>query len=217
MPPIVTTLLLYLPLLLLAVSAHEAAHAWAARWRGDDTAARQGRLTLLPFAHVDLWGTVLLPAMLLYIQAPFLIGYAKPTPVDPSRLRRPKADFSLVAVAGPAGNLALAVGLALLGALVFGGLGVDSPEGRMIVAAGIFLNVMLAGLNLLPLPGFDGMKALYVVLPDRWCWRLQQADPYFMVVLVLAAFTQVLALVQVPIHSVTEALCTLAGTACPKL
>jgi Zn-dependent protease len=217
LPETLTRLLLYLPLLLLAVSAHEAAHAWTARWRGDDTAARQGRLTLLPFAHVDLWGTILLPALLLAMPSNFLIAYAKPTPVDPGRLRRPKADFSLVALAGPVGNMAMALALTLLGTLIFTGLGVDSVEGHLIISAGIFLNVMLACLNLLPLPGFDGMKALYVVLPDRWCWRLQQAEPYFLVILVLAAFTQLLSLVMLPVNSITELLCTLAGTARPNL
>lgn len=217
MPETLTRLLLYLPLLLLAVSAHEAAHAWTARWRGDDTAARQGRLTLLPFAHVDLWGTLILPALLVAMQSSFLIAYAKPTPVDPGRLRRPKADFSLVALAGPAGNLALALLLTLLGSLLFAWLGVESVEARLIIAAGIFLNVMLACLNLLPLPGFDGMKALYVVLPDRWCWRLQQAEPYFLVILVLAAFTQVLNLALVPVDSITDLLCTVAGTGRPNL
>ena len=217
MPQILTRLLLYLPLLLLAVSAHEAAHALAARWRGDDTAERMGRLTLMPFPHVDLWGTILLPGLLVLMQSSFLVAYAKPTPVDPGRLRNPKADFSLVALAGPLGNLALALALALLGGALFAGLGVESPEAHLIVAAGIFLNVLLACLNLLPLPGFDGMKALYVFLPDRWCWRLQQAEPYFMVVLVLAAFTQVLGLALIPVHPITEALCTLAGTSWPSL
>jgi Zn-dependent protease len=217
LPQILTRLLLYLPLLLMAVSAHEAAHAWAARWRGDDTAARQGRLSLLPFVHVDPWGTLLLPALLVVMQSSFFIAYAKPTPVDPSRLRRPKADFSLVALAGPLANLALALALTLVGALVFVVLGVESAEARLIVAVGIFLNVMLACLNLLPLPGFDGMKALYVFLPDRWCWRLQQAEPYFLVILVLAAFTQVLDLALVPVHPITEALCTVAGTGWPNL
>jgi Zn-dependent protease len=217
LPQILTRLLLYLPLLLLAVSAHEAAHAWAARWRGDDTAARLGRLSLLPFVHVDLWGTLVLPGLLVAMQSPFLIGYAKPTPVDPGRLRRPKADFSVVALAGPVGNLALALALTLVGALAFVWLGVESAEARLIVAAGIFLNVMLACLNLLPLPGFDGMKALYFLLPDRWCWRLQQAEPYFLVILVLAAFTQVLDLALLPVHPITDALCTIAGTGRPSL
>jgi Zn-dependent protease len=212
-----TRLLLYLPMLLLAVSAHEAAHAWVARWRGDDTAARQGRLSLLPFVHVDLWGTLLLPGLLVAMQSSFLIAYAKPTPVDPGRLRRPKPDFSLVALAGPAGNLAMALFFTGLGALLFGGLEVDSTEARLIVAVGIFLNVMLACLNLLPLPGFDGMKVLYLFLPDRWCWRLQQAEPYFMVILVVAAFTQVLNLALLPVHPITDALCTVAGTGRPSL
>jgi Zn-dependent protease len=214
---ILTRILLYLPLLLLAVSAHEAAHAWAALRLGDDTAAKQGRVSLLPFSHVDLWGTLILPLLLLALQSPFLIGYAKPTPVDAGKLRRPKRDFSLVAVAGPLGNLALAVGLAALGALLFGVLGLESPEGQVIVAAGIFVNALLACLNLLPLPGFDGLKALYAFLPERWCWRLQRADSLFFLVLALAAFTRVLDLALWPARELTQTLCIVAGIPWPQL
>lgn len=214
---ILTNILLYLPMLLLAVSAHEAAHSWAAQRLGDDTAASQGRVSLLPFTHVDLWGTLILPLVLLAMGSSFLIGYAKPSPVNAGRLRRPKRDFSLVALAGPLGNLALALALTLLGALLFGFLGIDSAAGRLLVAAGIFVNALLACLNLLPLPGFDGLKVLYVFLPERWCWRLQRADSLFFLVLALAAFTQVLDLALWPAHALTGLLCTWAGTGWPQL
>lgn len=218
MPDKFIRLLLYLPLVALAVSAHEAAHAWAARWRGDDTAARQGRVTLMPFVHVDLWGTLLLPALMVFLGLPVL-GYAKPTPVDPGRLRRPRVDFSVVAAAGPVGNLLVALALALAGALAFRGLGIGNSDARQLVGAGIVVNAVLACLNLLPLPGFDGLKALYVFLPERWCWRLHQADRYFLLVLVLvlAVFTQVLDLALWPAGVLAQAFCTLAGSGWPTL
>lgn len=217
MPDAVIKVLLYLALLLLAVSAHEAAHAWAAWKLGDPTAHDQGRVSLLPFSHVDLWGSVLLPGLLVALKAPFLVGYGKPTPVDPGRLRHPKRDFSLVAVAGPLGNLAVALSLTALGAVAFGVFGIESPAGRMIVAAGIVTNSVLACLNLLPLPGFDGLKSLYMFLPDAWCWRLQRADRLFLLVLVLAAWTQVLSLALWPGWWLSLQLCNLAGTGLPVL
>lgn len=182
-------ILVLLCMLLLALSVHEAAHAWAALRLGDPTAAVQGRTSLLPFRHIDPVGTVLLPGLLLLMQAGFLIGYAKPTPVDPGRFKDPKAGFAWVALAGPAANLGLALGLALLGAVLSQGLGLDDPGLAGLLGAGILVNALLAWLNLLPLPGLDGLKALYRFLPDAWCWVLHRAERWFILILVLAAWT----------------------------
>ena len=217
MPELLTRVVVYLPLLLLALSVHEAAHAGAARLTGDRTAERLGRLTLFPWAHVDLVGSLLLPAALLVLRAPFLIGYAKPAPVDPGQLRNPKRDLSLVALAGPASNLALALLLAAIGWLFYGYLGLDNSAGRLLIGAGIVLNLVLANLNMLPLPGFDGMKALYAVLPDSWCWQLQRSERYFLVVLVLVAWTQALDLALVPAWWASQQLCSMAGVGLPAL
>jgi Zn-dependent protease len=208
-------LIVYLPMLLLGVSVHEAAHAWAALKLGDPTARDQGRVTLLPFVHVDLWGSFLLPGMLLAMQAPYLFGYAKPTPVNPGLLGSPKRDFSLVALAGPLGNLALALGFAALGALAFRSLGVDSAEGRMLIAAGIVTNALLGCFNLLPLPGFDGMKAIYALLPDEWCWQLQRIERMFFPILILAAAMGLLNRVLIPAFVLGSGLCAAAGTGQP--
>jgi Zn-dependent protease len=210
-------LLVYVPVLLLAMSVHEAAHGWVALQRGDPTARDLGRVTLLPFVHIDLWGSLVVPGLLLAMQAPFLFGYAKPTPVNPGLLRSPKRDFSLVALAGPGANLGLALAFAGFGALAFRVFGIVSPEARLLVGAGIVINVLLGWINLLPLPGLDGLKALYVLLPDEWCWRLQRGNQYFFPILVLVLIFGLLNLALVPAFIFGSGLCAAAGTGQPPL
>jgi len=204
-------------LLILAVSVHEAGHAWAALQRGDPTAADKGRLSWLPFSHFDLVGCLLLPALLVWAHAGFIMGYGKPTPVDPGRLKRPKADFSLVSLAGPGANLAAALSLALIGALAFHGLKLDNPPAALLLGSAIAINVTLACVNLLPLPGFDGLKALYAFLPDEWCWRLQRGERFFLTVMLLAAWFGALDLALYPGFWLGHALCGLAGVPLPVL
>jgi Zn-dependent protease len=203
-------------LMLLAVSAHEAGHAWAADRCGDPTARKAGRVSLLPFTHIDPVGSLLLPALLALVKAPFIIGYARPTPVDPARLRRPKPDFSLVAAAGPAANLAMALAFSLLGGFLFRGLGFESAELGLLLGGAIAVNAWLACLNLLPLPGFDGLKALYAFLPDEWCWRLQAGERYFLVVLVLATWLGALNIALLPGLWLSRWLCAAAGVGLPS-
>lgn len=218
-----------LPLLLLAVAAHEAGHAWAA-WRlGDPTARDQGRVTLLPFAHFHWLGCLALPGLLLALKAPFLLGYGKPTPVDPGRLRNPKAGFSLAALAGPAANLGLALALAAGGALAFRVLGAESPEAAHVLGVALVVNAWLGCVNLLPLPGFDGLKVLYAFLPEEWCWRLQRSDAFFLVLLGTAVllsavhpgfrafFFGLLGLALAPAAALSGRLCLLAGVPLPPL
>ncbi len=150
---------------LLAITLHEAAHAYAA-WRlGDDTAYRQGRVTFNPLKHVDPFGTVLLPAMLLFARAPFLFGWAKPVPVIFARLRRPRRDMVLVAAAGPATNLMLAT----ISAVLFRALWM-LPEpavqwSAQTLSNAIVLNLVLAVFNMLPLPPLDGGRVAVGLLP----------------------------------------------------
>ena len=207
--------LLTLPLTLMALSAHEAAHAYAAYLLGDKTAQERGRLTLMPFAHIDPFGTVALPLLLALGGGP-VFGYAKPTPVDPSRLRSPKLGYSIVALAGPASNLLLALSLSLAGLLLVRGLDLRSASLELVLGMGIFINVILGFFNLLPLPGFDGLKVLYAVLPDSWCWRLNRAEGLFIVVLVMGVYLGLFIRLSTPAYSATDALCRLAGIPFPR-
>ena len=173
----------FLPVV-LAITLHEAAHGWVAERCGDDTARALGRVSFNPIRHIDLFGTLLLPALLLLLKAPFLFGYAKPVPVNFGRLRHPKRDMIWVALAGPAANLLLAITAALLlhpAAYVSPAL---APWLGENLANAIFFNVVLAVFNMLPLPPLDGGRVLTGVLPHRVAWRFASLERYGLLILI---------------------------------
>ena len=152
---------------LLAITLHEAAHGFVAWHLGDDTAYRQGRVSANPLRHIDPIGTVILPGMLFLSGSPFLFGYAKPVPVQFRNLHNPRRDSMLVAAAGPAANLLIALASAILVNAVF-----VLPDQAKTWAAdtlvnSIILNISLAVFNLLPIPPLDGSRVLLGLLPKR--------------------------------------------------
>jgi Zn-dependent protease len=171
---------------LLAITFHEAAHGFAA-WRlGDDTAYRLGRVTFNPLRHIDPFGTIILPALLLLLRAGFLFGYAKPVPVRFDRLHHPRSGMVLVAAAGPATNLALAfvsAGLIHL-ALVLPEAGREWAVRTLVNS--LELNLVLAIFNMLPLPPLDGGRVAVGLLPRPLAAPLARLEPYGMIIVMTA-------------------------------
>jgi Zn-dependent protease len=151
--------------LLMSLSIHEAAHAWAADKLGDPTARLLGRLTINPGAHIDPIGTLLLPGIAILTGLP-IIGWAKPVPVNLHQLRHPRRDFMYIAAAGPASNLLQAVILAGAAWATFPG-GLERSFAGLLLFQGVFLNVLLALFNLIPVPPLDGGNVIGGLLPER--------------------------------------------------
>lgn len=173
---------------IFAVTLHEAAHGFVARRFGDDTAWQQGRVTLNPLKHIDGFGTIVLPAMLILFRSPFLFGYAKPVPVNFGRLKPLRAGMILVALAGPATNVLLAI----LSALLFYGVDMLPPVAGEWAARNLIhsiqLNAVLCVFNMLPLPPLDGGRVAVGVLPRALAYPLARLEPYGMVILLLLLF-----------------------------
>ncbi len=189
--------------LMLAVVLHEYAHGWVAHYFGDDTAKSLGRLTLNPMAHIDLWGTILIPMLLIFSSVGFIFGYAKPVPVTPGRLHNPRRDMALVAAAGPAMNFVLVVGSALLLGLLHlidptlkaswpPQPGIEPRQDLLgmfllpLAAMALFsiiINTVIMTFNLLPIPPLDGGRILLSLLPLKPALALSKLEPYGMFIL----------------------------------
>jgi Zn-dependent protease len=183
---------------LFAITLHEAAHGYVARHFGDMTAYQQGRITLNPLRHIDPVGTILLPIATLMLGG-ILFGWAKPVPVNFAALRRPKQDMLWVAIAGPASNLVMAFGWALLYKLTWLFPGNYFAEPLLGMAEwGIKINVVLMVLNMLPLPPLDGGRVAVSMLPHRQAYLLAKIEPYGMFILIFMAMTPLLGWILLP-------------------
>lgn len=176
---LIHSLSIYIIPVILAVTLHEAAHAYAARFFGDNTAHSLGRTSLNPLVHIDPIGTILMPlGMFILTAGHFFFGYAKPVPVITSRLRNPKIDMAMVALAGPAANAAMALGWAVFG--VLGANFLPIPFIHDVANAGIISNFLLFAFNLLPILPLDGGRILAGLLPDGLSEAYAKLEPYGM-------------------------------------
>lgn len=186
--------------ILLAVTVHEAAHAYAANLLGDGTAKFLGRMTLNPLKHIDPIGTIVVP-LLAFVLTSFVFGWAKPVPINARNFANPRRDMALVAIAGPVSNLLMAVAWALLTALGVAGLDQSAWYAEPLTLMGqigIFVNVLLAVFNLLPLPPLDGGRVLVALLPPPAAQKVAALEPWGFPIVLLLLVTGALSFVLSP-------------------
>ena len=189
---IIQTIALYALPVLFAITVHEAAHGYVARHFGDNTAAMLGRVTLNPLKHIDPIGTIAIPLILaLVTQGAFVLGYAKPVPVRFGKLRNPRRDMVLVALAGPLSNLAQALIWGLLFCLLVLA-GVSEPFFISMCVIGVMINVVLFAFNLFPLPPLDGGRVLVGLLPPGPAMALSRLEPWGFFIVMALVITKVL-------------------------
>ncbi len=189
---IMQTVAIYAIPVLFAITVHEAAHGYAARHFGDNTAWMLGRITLNPLKHIDPLGTIAMPLLLLFATSgAFLFGYAKPVPVNFGQLRHPKRDMIWVALAGPGANVVMAVFWVLFSYLLVV-MGVEERFFLEMARAGLLVNLVLFALNMFPLPPLDGGRILVGLLPLRQAMTVSRIEPFGFFVVLALLFTGIL-------------------------
>lgn len=199
---------------IVSITSHEAAHGLVADRLGDPTAREQGRLTLNPIPHIDLFFTILLPLFLILSRSGFIFGGAKPVPVNVSRLRNPRRDWALVGAAGPGMNVLIAVILtALLSAAMHLGLVDQASSLTEILAVGIFLNALLAVFNLIPIPPLDGSRVVQYFLSGESLYFYRRIEQFGLLIIVALVFLvpQVQVLLAIAIFGLVELITTPFG------
>lgn len=203
----IQTIAVLVPPFVFAVILHEVSHGWIAEKLGDPTARDAGRLTLNPLPHIDPMWTIIMPAV-LYLTSGFIIGGAKPVPINPYNFKYPKRDMAISSLSGPGVNLVMALFFAVLSRLVLPVLEAVLPAFlwtlvgvplKLMLVAGVAINVALAAFNLIPIPPLDGSRVLYWLLPENlsgWYYRL---EPYGIFILLLLLYFRLLNIIAVPI------------------
>ncbi|SNR97843.1 Zn-dependent protease (includes SpoIVFB) [Methylobacillus rhizosphaerae] len=195
---LIQKIVIYALPVIFAITVHEAAHGYIARYFGDTTAESLGRITLNPIKHIDPIGTILVPALLVLSGTGFLFGWAKPVPVDYSRLRNPKQDMRWVAAAGPASNFLMAIFWALVYKFASGMTGDFAVPLSLMGQAGILVNIVLMVLNLLPLPPLDGGRIAVSLMPNQMAYKFAQIERYGFIILLVLMFTGILSKIMMP-------------------
>ena len=194
--------------ILIAIILHEVSHGFVAYKLGDDTAKVMGRLTLNPIAHIDIFGTILMPFILILMHSPFVFGYAKPVPINPFNFKNPKRDMAISAAAGPLTNMGLAVISLLLlkyALLPFTAIAdqdivmrIFEPIKEMLLFS-ITINVILASFNLIPVPPLDGGRVLMGLLSHKHADALGRIEPYGMIVVLVLIMTGIANYIVLPL------------------
>jgi Zn-dependent protease len=205
---VIQVIAIYAIPVIFAITLHEAAHGYVAKYFGDMTAYSQGRVSLNPIRHIDPFGTVILPLLLLAISklfgGGFIFGWAKPVPVNFGNLRQPKRDMLWVAAAGPASNLVMAIFWMLMVKLSFTEVaGTFSMPLALMGAAGVMVNAIFMVLNLLPIPPLDGGRIMVSLLPHRLAYKFSRIEPYGFIIILVLLFTHVLDVVMWPMIRIT--------------
>jgi len=197
-------LLLVLPILLFSVVVHECAHGLAAERSGDPTARLLGRITLNPLPHIDPIGSILVPLLLVLTPGGFFIAWAKPVPVNPNNFRNPRRDDIIVSVAGPASNFLLSLAFALVLVVVHWIVPFDSLPPKLaqnlvrLFDYGIFINLLLAFFNLIPVPPLDGSHILENLLPPEAAYSYRKIRPYGFIILLLMIYFRLTIVIYLP-------------------
>lgn len=211
---VVQRLVVWVLPVVFAITGHEVAHGWMALQFGDKTAQQLGRISLNPLKHIDPLGTIIIPGLMLITFTGFIFGWAKPVPVDARNFKQPKQAMIWVALAGPFSNLLMAFGWALLARL-----GVSLSEFEWVSnpliqtgKAGISINLVLALLNMLPIPPLDGSRVLSGMLPNYLAWQFNRLERFgFLIMLALLASNILSVILAYPLFFATKLFFSLAG------
>ncbi|MGZ4959214.1 MAG: site-2 protease family protein [Methylomonas sp.] len=211
---LVQRIVVWLLPVIFAITGHEVAHGWMAKQYGDKTAEQQGRLTLNPIKHIDLLGTIIIPGIMLMTFTGFIFGWAKPVPVEPRNFKKPKQAMMMVALAGPLSNLLMALAWVLIARIGVTFHEIESVSLPLIYSgvAGITINLILALINLLPIPPLDGSRVLSGLLPDYWAWQYNRLERFgFLILLVLLATNALGLILAYPMFYAQQLFFSLAG------